>query len=92
MIASLTTMWTCHWARRRIQRYLDADPSARLTASEIRRLETHLATCARCSALTEEYRGLGRVLAIWSADHGPDPAAVARLRASAEQLLTESAG
>lgn len=92
MMSSVTSMWTCHWARRRIQRYLDADPAAPLSAQEIHRLEAHLTTCARCTALTEEYRGLRRALARWSARRGPDPAAVARLRLTAEHLITENAG
>jgi anti-sigma factor RsiW len=85
-------MWTCHWARRRIQRYLDADPAALLTSEEVRRLEAHLATCERCTALTEEYRGVRRALARWSARRAPDPAALMRLRLAAEQLIAEDAG
>lgn len=88
---SLTSMWTCHWARRRLQRYLDADPAAPLTADEAHRLETHLATCDRCTALAEEYRGLRRAMLSWSARRSPDPAAVARLRLAAEQLIGQDA-
>ncbi len=89
---SVTSMWTCHWARKRIQRYLDADPSALLTQTEVRRLETHLATCDRCTALAEEHRGLRHALSAWSARRTPDPAAVARLRLAAEQIMLQDAG
>jgi anti-sigma factor RsiW len=88
---SLTSMWTCHWARRRLQRYLDADPAAPLTADELHRIEGHLATCDRCTALAEEYRGLRRALVSWSARRAPDPAALARLRLSAERLIGQDA-
>jgi hypothetical protein len=91
MMSSVTSMWTCHWARRRIQRYLDADPAAPLTSDEVHRLEAHLATCDRCTALTEEYRGLRRALLRWSARRAPDPAAVMRLRLVAEQMMAEDA-
>lgn len=88
---SVTSMWTCHWARRRLQRYLDADPAAPLTAAELHRLEAHLATCDRCTALAEEYRGLRRAMLSWSARRAPAPAAVARLRLAAEQLIGQDA-
>lgn len=89
---SLTVMWTCHWARRRIQRYLDADPAAPLSAADVHRLEAHLATCDKCTALAAEYRGLRGALAHWAARRAPDPAAVMRLRLAAERLITEDAG
>ncbi len=89
---SVPSMWTCHWARRRIHRYLDADPAAPLTSEEVDRLEAHLATCRRCTALTGEYSGLRRALHGWSARRYPDPAALARLRLAAEQIMTKDAG
>ncbi|QNE18243.1 zf-HC2 domain-containing protein [Kribbella qitaiheensis] len=89
---SVTSMWTCHWARRRIQRYLDADPAAPLTFEEVHRLEVHLATCDRCTALTDEYRGVRQALIGWSTRRYPHPAALARLRVAAEQIMSEDAG
>lgn len=88
---SLTSMWRCHWARRRLQRYLDTDPAAPLSRDEVRRLEAHLTACARCSSLAEDFRGLRRVLRSWSLRRSPDPAAVARLRLAAEQLISQDA-
>lgn len=67
----IVSMWTCHWARRRLQRYLDADQSGPLTAAEVHRLEDHLATCEKCAQVEAEYRGLSRALALWSADTLP---------------------
>ncbi len=92
MMSSLTTMLTCHWSARRIQRYLDADPSALLKPAEVQRLEQHLATCEKCSAAAEEYRGVRRALARWSQRRLPDPALTARVRLAAERLMTEEAG
>lgn len=88
----LTRLWTCHWARRRLHRYLDADPSAPLTADEIRRLGAHLATCERCAELAEDYRGLRRALAAWSQRCAPDPALVARMHTTVQHLVAEDAG
>jgi len=92
MMSTITTVLTCRWSARRIQRYLDADPSAPLAAEEVRRLETHLATCARCSAAAADYRGVRRALARWSQRRTPDPAMVMRVRLTAERLIAEDAG
>lgn len=89
MMSSISTMLTCHWSARRLQRYLDADPAAPLDAGEAQRLETHLATCAKCAAAAKEYRGLRRALARWSQRRLPDPAITARLRLAAERLMAE---
>ena len=91
-MSMLSTMWTCHWAGRRIQRYLDADPGASLTAQETHRLQTHLATCAKCASAAEDFRGLRRALATWSQRRTPDPQRVARGRDTARQLIAEDAG
>ncbi|HEV7209991.1 MAG TPA: zf-HC2 domain-containing protein [Mycobacteriales bacterium] len=86
---TLWSMVTCRWAARRIQRYLDADPAAWLEPDEVSRLQAHLAECARCTGRVEEYRALGRALRAWSDQRGPDPLMVARLRATAEQIITQ---
>lgn len=85
----IVNMWTCHWARRRLQRYLDADPSAPLTSAEVHRLQAHLATCERCSQVEREYRGLSGMLQGWATARQPDPALVARVRLTAERLTSE---
>lgn len=91
-MSMLSTMWTCHWAGRRIQRYLDADPAAPLTTQEAHRLAAHLATCAKCTAMAEDYRGIRRALATWSQHRTPDPVLVSRVRDTARQLIAEDAG
>lgn len=80
MKQSLRQMITCHWSARRIQRYLDADPSAPLAPGEVARLEAHLAICDKCSQVAEEYRILHKALSRWSGAQVDDDAAVHRLR------------
>ncbi|MGA8046277.1 MAG: zf-HC2 domain-containing protein [Dermatophilaceae bacterium] len=90
MKQSLRQMITCHWTARRIQRYLDADPSAPLTPDEIARLEAHLAECQRCTQVTEEHRMLHRALSLWSGAPVPDQRSVERVRSFLDELTDGS--
>ncbi len=89
MISSVRTMLTCHWSARRIQRYLDADPSAPLTPDEVERLEGHLAMCDKCADVYADHRLLRRRFARWSQAGLPDPAMVARVRLAAHRVIAE---
>lgn len=80
MIGTVRQMLTCHWSARRIQRYLDADPAARLTPGEVARLEEHLETCERCTQVANEHRALHRALSLWSGGTEVDPGSVDRAR------------
>ncbi len=80
MTGTLRQMLTCHWSARRIQRYLDADPVARLTPGEISRLEEHLATCEKCTQVVAEHRALHRALFLWLGRTTVDPRSVDRVR------------
>ncbi|MEO6585970.1 MAG: zf-HC2 domain-containing protein [Knoellia sp.] len=80
MTGTLRHMLTCHWSARRIQRYLDADPTARLTPGEVARLEDHLANCEQCSQVAAEHRALHRALSMWSGGTDVDPRSVERVR------------
>jgi 23S rRNA A2030 N6-methylase RlmJ len=82
-------MVTCHWSARRIGRYLDNDPAAPLTASEVKRLEDHLAICELCRGVTEEHRALHRALSRWSQTRLPDDDALARLHATLDRVAAE---
>lgn len=86
MIHALRTMVECRWSARRIQRYIDADPAAPLTAGEVRRLAAHLDVCERCTAVVRESRGVKASLARLSERRTPDPVRVARLRLQAQLL------
>ncbi len=89
MISSARTMLTCHWSARRIQRYLDADPSAPLTPDEVERLEGHLAICEKCAEVYADHRLLRRRFAQWSQTRLPDAAMVARVRLAAHRAIAE---
>jgi hypothetical protein len=92
MMSSLTTMLTCRWSARRIQRYLDSDPAALLEAAQVHRLQEHLAMCERCASAAEDYRGMRRALGAWSQRHGPDATMIARVRLAAELVMVEDLG
>jgi anti-sigma factor RsiW len=86
MIHALRTMIECRWSARRIQRYIDADPAAPLTADELQRLTAHLDVCERCTARERETRGVKASLARLSERRAPDPVRVARLRLQAQRI------
>jgi anti-sigma factor RsiW len=87
VISTVHRMLTCHWSARRIQRYLDVDPSARLAPREVRRLEAHLAICEKCTELAQEHRRLNRALSRWSGRQLPTPDVVARMHAVVDRLV-----
>lgn len=91
MITSLRRMVTCHWSARRIGRYLDNDPTAPLTQSEVKRLEDHLAVCEKCTGVTAEHRVLHRALSRWSQQRLPDEAALARLHTTLDKITAQDA-
>ncbi len=85
-------MTTCWWAARRLDRYIDADPSARLSTTEVRRLERHAATCRRCAADLAERQRVHESLRRVGTRRITDPAALERLDAVAAQLRTSGSG
>jgi anti-sigma factor RsiW len=87
MISTVARMLTCHWSARRVQRYLDADPSAPLEPAEVRRLEAHLVTCDKCTALAEDFRQLDTALSRWAARRLPDDSSLARLHAVVDRIV-----
>lgn len=89
MISYIRAMITCRWAARRLSQYLDADPAAPLDPTELRRLEAHLATCERCTAVLADYTNLSRALAGWTQHRTPDPGSVARMHDLLDELTTE---
>jgi anti-sigma factor RsiW len=89
VISTMRTMLSCHFTARRIQRYLDADPAAPLDPTEVRRLEGHLAECARCSAAVEDFRALRWAMLRLSRLVGPDPRAVDRMHQVVDRLVEQ---
>ncbi|ORI24323.1 zf-HC2 domain-containing protein [Rhodococcus sp. 1168] len=86
MMKTARMMLTCHWSARRLQRYLDADPAAHLDPSEVRRLEAHLAVCARCRAAEDEFRQIDGALARWTVRTMPDATSVEHARKFVDRL------
>ncbi len=85
----LMQMITCRWTAHRIQRYLDADPSAPLTRDEIVRLEAHLAICEKCTQVAAEHRALHGALALFWGDGSTDVESALRLRAYLADLTRD---
>ncbi len=79
-------MTTCWWAARRLDRYIDADPSAMLDAAEAQRLERHAATCRRCAADLAERQRVQESLRGFGARRLTEPASLERLDAIAAEL------
>ncbi|MBI1379000.1 MAG: zf-HC2 domain-containing protein [Frankiales bacterium] len=79
----------CRRTRKRLQRFLDRDPSALLTTEEVREVEVHLQGCVRCQGLAEEYRSLHRSLGRLGDALTPDDDAVRRAQ-EALRRATES--
>lgn len=78
-------MLRCLWSGRRIQRYLDADPTAPLSKREKKLLEAHLAVCEYCAQTCAEQRALKRALSKWQQPRNESE--LVRLRAYAEAML-----
>jgi anti-sigma factor RsiW len=89
VITTFRRMVTCHWSARRIGRYLDNDPSAPLSATEVRRLEEHLSICEKCAGVTAQQRALSRALSRWSRQRLPDDAALARMHQALDRITME---
>lgn len=86
MIPSVRHMATCRWSARRLDRYVDQDPSAPLTSAEEQRLERHLRVCARCAASADDLHRLKAALARYGARRGVDVDVRSRLEDLAAHL------
>lgn len=86
-ISEVMSMPECHWVRAHLIRYLDRDPSAPLSDEELTRLQTHIAICDRCAAISDEYRETSKALSQLRAH--VDGESIARLSASLKKLTLE---
>jgi anti-sigma factor RsiW len=89
---SVLRMLECRRTRRRLQRFLDRDPSALLTPAEVAEVEEHLRGCERCTGLVKEYRALHRSLDHLGSALEPDDEAVARVRLALDRALEQEDG
>lgn len=86
-ISEVMSMPECHWVRAHLIRYLDRDPSAPLSDVELARLQTHIAICDKCAAISNEYRETSKALSQLRAQVDED--SIARLSASLKKLTLE---
>lgn len=89
MITWMRTMIECWLAASRVERYLDADPSAPLRPDERERLAAHLAVCDRCNRAAARHQVLRASLRRLGDHHHPDPVAVARLQHLVHTIATD---
>lgn len=82
----------CRRTRKRLQRFLDRDPAAPLTADEAREVETHLQGCERCAGLADEYRALHRSLGRMGLSLEPDEEAVRRATEALRRAVEPTEG
>jgi len=82
----------CRRTRKRLQRFLDRDPSALLTPDEAREVEQHLKGCERCTGLAEEYRALHRSLDRFGRALEPDEDAVRRASEALRRAVEHTEG
>jgi hypothetical protein len=61
-ISEVMSMPECRWVRSHLSQYLDRDPSAPLSDEELTRLQTHIAICDKCAAISEDYRETSHAL------------------------------
>jgi len=86
-ISEVMSMPECHWVRAHLIRYLDHDPSAPLSDEELARLQSHIAICDKCAAISDEYRETSKALSQLRTHVDED--SIARLSASLRKLTLE---
>jgi anti-sigma factor RsiW len=79
----------CRRTRRRLQRFLDRDPSAPLTAAEELEVQAHLEICGRCQALAADFTALHASLARLGAHLVPDQEALDRLHGFLDSVVDQ---
>lgn len=88
MITWMRTMMECRHAASRVERYLDADPSAPLRDTERLRLAIHLAVCDRCGRAAARHQVLRASLRRLGDNHRPDAVAIARVQHLVHTIVT----
>ena len=72
----------CKINSRRLSRYIDRDPSARLTESEILKVQSHLAECEKCSAAVRDLTNMKSTMRWLGPFLLPDESSIERLKKS----------
>ncbi len=76
----------CKWATRRLQRYLDMDPAAPLSESEVARVRAHIADCEKCSMSVAHYKQINSALRWLGESKVPDEASLNRLKSALDEI------
>ena len=86
-ISEVIMMPECRWVKSHLTQYLDHDPSAPLSAAELSRLESHIAICDKCAAISEDYRETSEALSQFR--NHVDQESIDRLSETLKKLTSE---
>ena len=76
----------CHRTARRLSKYVDMDPSARLSEPEIKQVLKHLAECEKCTETVRDLNKIKSSLRWLGSSHLTDEASLSRLIATLDDL------
>ena len=76
----------CKRTARLLSRYVDMDPSARLSDEEIGRVRKHLAECEKCTAMVGDLNRMKSSLRWLGSSHLPDESSLSHLKATLDDL------
>lgn len=85
-ISEVLSMQECRWVRSHLSQYLDRDPSMPLSDDELTRLQTHIAICDKCAAISEDYRETSKALSQYR--NHVDKESIERLSNSLKKLTS----
>ena len=76
----------CHRTAKRLSRYVDMDPSTRLSETEIEQVRKHLAECEKCTVTVGDLNSIKSSLRWLGSSHLPDESSLSRLIATLDDL------
>lgn len=79
----------CRRTRRRLQRFLDRDPSAPLTAAEEREVQAHLEICEKCQNLAADFTALHASLGRLGAGLAPEQDVIDRVHGFLDSIVDQ---
>jgi predicted anti-sigma-YlaC factor YlaD len=86
-MTSIRQLRECHRTAKKLQFFLDRDPSAPLSDEDRRRVQAHLAECEKCSTLSSEYQALHASLQQLGSSMTPEPQVVDRVKVALNRAL-----
>lgn len=72
----------CRITSRRLSRYIDRDPAAPLSASEILKVKSHLDECEKCTAAVRDLSNIKSTMRRLGSAQMPDESSIERLKQS----------